>query len=64
MDKHRFAVDDHVAIVGGGYAGHNGRIVELLRAGDAPVYAVKVLTGPYRDTPGSTVIHEPDLEAE
>jgi hypothetical protein len=64
MGEHKFEVGQHVAITGGPYYGHNGKVVERLRAGDDPVYAIKVLTGPYRDVPGSTVIHEPHLEAE
>lgn len=62
--EHKFKLGEHVAIVGGQYYGENGKVVELLRSGNAPVYAIKVLTGPDRDRRGSTVISQLDLRAE
>lgn len=62
--EHKFKLGEHVAIVGGQYYGENGKVVELLRSGNAPVYAIKVLTGPDCDKRGSTVITQLDLRAE
>ena len=64
MIKFKFAVGEHVAIHGGPFYGENGKIVEHLSSSDRPVYAVKIITGPYRDQRGSTVIAETDLRAE
>lgn len=64
MTEFKFKVNQHVQIHAGHYFGHNGKIVERLSASGDPVYAVKILTGPYRNVPGSTVIREEHLRAE